>query len=111
MSYKKMKVDQVQGAAITIEVPDDKNFRADRIGETNHQLTVEPVLATTGTVAISIQVWGATEFRPLLDPVSQTQVVMSLADTDTVSFTGHVTAFKFTPAGVDDTFNIACSGW
>jgi len=111
-AYKKAITGKVQGDGVqTYTLPEGRFDKPNQITFINHQLTVEPVLATTGTVAISIQVWGATEFRPLLDPFTQSQVILSLADTDTVSFTGHVTAFKFTPAGADGTFNLICSGW
>lgn len=93
-------VGKVQGDGnITIDIPafvEDNNF---------HQITVEPVLATVGTVALKVKAAFALEYEDLTD-VALVPVVIDLAlGTRTVNFPGKIQAIQVIPIGVDSTYN------
>lgn len=110
MSYQIGIKGAVQGdGAQTITIPENE-FTKHKVGETNHQVTIEPGTANVGTVAIEWLPWGSSTYEELKDNMGSA-IVASLTAAETFSFTANASAIKCTPAGANGTYHILCSGW
>jgi len=75
-----------------------------------HQISIVPEAATTGTVAVMYKPFGASAFKAMPDEFG-VDVVIDIASPKDYVFVCNAEAFRFDPTGVDDTYGIALSGW
>lgn len=75
----------------------------------DHQISLSPVGATSGTVAVTVKYLNSDDFEVLY--VDNAAVVIDLADPATVvGISGYIDTFKFTPTAVNGTYQIAMIG-